>query len=429
MDKMIKVIEPITYLPNVHSMGVIGDPGCEGLGTYNMKVYAGALEESAKDDITLIVGDLVPVGNDKAYQAIHSLTEEIAGNDVYVLRGNHDTGAYSHYFGLKNYALILPSFSVVVLDNAARTFEAEGLELLSQVLAMQEVRQVVVAFHIPVPNHFIANAVSQEEFERLREAYEPWKEKVKYLLCGHVHSRFEDTVDGIPLICTGGGGAMIEDVSEEIRASDVEHHMIHFYEENDELVYKICDLSEDCYSRERKDPILRENLTETVQQEMMAYLKYQMFADRAKRRGLDKIANLFQALASSEYHHARNFYSVLERPSAFAESVQHFLPGENFEYTHLYQMLGDYAAEHQAPLTQQAYAGAAQAEQVHEKLLLQAQDLEAFDREKIYVCPICGFLMAGDTVPERCPVCGGSSYQFERYQVSDLRNGETEMEK
>jgi rubrerythrin len=236
-------------------------------------------------------------------------------------------------------------------------------------------------------------------------------------------------VDGIPLICTGGGGAMIEDVSEEIRASDVEHHMIHFYEENDELVYQICDLSEDCYSRERRDPILRENLTETVQHEMMAYLKYQMFADRAKRRGMDKIANLFTALASSEYHHARNFYSVLERPSAFAESVQHFLPGENFEHAHLYQMLGNYAAEHQAPLTRQAYAGAAQAEQVHEKLLLQAQDLEAFDREKIYVCPICGFVMAGDTVPERCPVCGGPSYQFEQYQVSDLRNGQTEMEK
>ena len=44
--KMKKVPERILRLENVHSIGVIGDPGCEGLGTYNMKVYAGALEES-----------------------------------------------------------------------------------------------------------------------------------------------------------------------------------------------------------------------------------------------------------------------------------------------------------------------------------------------------------------------------------------------
>lgn len=86
-ERLQKVQESIIYLPNVHSIGVIGDPGCEGLGTYNMKVYAGTLEESAKDDITLIVGDLVPTGNDFYYESITSLTEGIAENDVYVLRG------------------------------------------------------------------------------------------------------------------------------------------------------------------------------------------------------------------------------------------------------------------------------------------------------------------------------------------------------
>ena len=48
--KMIKVTESVTRPGRIRSMGVIGDPGCEGLGTYNMKVYAGALEESGKDD-------------------------------------------------------------------------------------------------------------------------------------------------------------------------------------------------------------------------------------------------------------------------------------------------------------------------------------------------------------------------------------------
>ena len=333
--KIKKVPKRILRLENVHSIGVIGDPGCEGLGTYNMKVYAGSLEESAKDDITLIVGDLVPAGTDHYYQVIRDMTETLAENPVYCLRGNHDTGEYTNYFGEKNYALLAEHFAVVVLDNALRTFEEDGLTLLSEVLAREDVEQVIIAFHIPVPNHFIQNCVSEEEFSRLRRAYEPWKEKVKYLLCGHVHSRFIDVVDSIPLICTGGGGAMIEDVSKDIKACDVEHHIIHFYEKDGVLDYRIADLSEDCYGRESENGVLNQNLNETVSGELKAHFQYLMFADRADRRGYPRIANLFRALAASEYHHARNFYSILERPAAFMESVGTFLPGEEIGRAHV----------------------------------------------------------------------------------------------
>lgn len=413
---MIKVTEPVISLPNVHSIGVIGDPGCEGLGTYNMKVYAGALEETAKDDITLIAGDLVPAGTKHYYNTIREITESLTENDVYSLRGNHDTGDYADYFGRKNYALLAENFALIVLDNAARTFEEEGLSLMAEVLSKEDVDQAILAFHIPVPNNFISNCVSQEEFDRLRQAYEPWRDKVKYLLCGHVHSRFEDEVDGIALICTGGGGAMIEDVSKDIRACDVEHHVVHFYEENGQLKYQIANLSEDCYGREREDGVLRQKLEETVQGELMAHFKYLMFADRARRRGMDRIANLFQALAASEYYHARNFYSVLDRPAPFRESVETYVPGEEFEYQHLYKMVAKYAEEHESPLTEQAYTGAAAAEKEHAALLKKASHIEEFDERILYVCPICGYVMTGTTVMERCPVCGGPKKQYEIYE-------------
>lgn len=413
--KLVQILEPIVRLKNVHSMGVIGDPGCEGLGTYNMKVYAGALEESSRDDITLIVGDLVPAGTDHHYRTIQDLTEVLAGNPVYCLRGNHDTGAYSDYFGLKNYALLTDDFAVIVLDNAVRSFEEEGLSLLRQVLSMEEVEQAVIAFHIPVPNHFIQNCVSEEEFGRLKDAYGPWKNKVKYLLCGHVHSRFEDVVDGIPLICTGGGGAMIEDVSKDIRACDVEHHIVHFYLEGGKLCHKIADLLEDCYKREREDGILSRKLEETVQGELLAHFNYLMFADRAERRGMERIASLFRALAASEYYHARSFFSILDQPAPFAETIQTYEPGETFEYSHFYRMLAQYAKDHDSPLAEQAYAGAAMAEKVHGELLKQAADMENFGEERVYVCPVCGYVMVGDAAPERCPVCGGPKKQYEVY--------------
>ena len=147
----------------------------------------------------------------------------------------------------------------------------------------------------------------------------------------------------------------------------------------------------------------------------MAHFQYLMFADRAGRRGMKGIAGLFEALAASEYYHARNFYSVLECPAPFAETVKSFLPGEEFEYQHLYQMLAEYAGEHKSPLAEQAYTSAAAAEKEHASLLRQAADLEHFAAEPVYVCPICGYVMSGEKVPERCPVCGGPSHQYESY--------------
>ena len=102
-----------------------------------MRVYAGALEETGRGDITLVAGDLVPTGTAHHYKTICEMTQALAENDVYVLRGNHDTGAYCDYFGRKNYALLLEGFALVVLDNALRTFEEEGLTLLSQVLRLR----------------------------------------------------------------------------------------------------------------------------------------------------------------------------------------------------------------------------------------------------------------------------------------------------
>lgn len=417
MKKIQKITKKLNYLEEVESIGVIGDPGCEGLGTYNMKVYAGALEKSAKDDITLVVGDLVPWGTKNYYSFISHFSESVAANPVYGLRGNHDTGEYEAHFGLHNYALFLKGFAVVVLDNALRKFEEEGLKLLAEVLEMKEVERVIIAFHIPVPNHFIRNCVSKEEFGRLQKAYRKHKNKVKYLLCGHVHSKFEDVVDGIPLICTGGGGAMIEDVSEEIRAADVEHHMIHFYIKNGEIKYRFENLWDNCYGKEAKDPILRDQIMATVQGELMAHLKYLMHADRARRRGLEDVAAMFDALAASEYFHARNFYSVIERPPVFSKASQEFSKTEEFEHKNFYDMMQKYCKDHHHPLAEGAYKAALNAEKVHADLLHKLNEEKTVSTKTIYVCPICGHLMTEESKTDRCQSCGAPARDYREYKL------------
>ncbi len=412
-----KIQQEINDIGVAQSFTIIGDPGCEGLGTTMMEVYAHALAISAITDFTLVVGDFVPQGTDRFYRDITELTNTIAQNPVYALRGNHDTGEYDAHFGNHNYALIGKNFTIVVLDNALRKFEEDGLILLQQVLARPDVNNVVVAFHIPLPNHYTKNSVNQEEFVKLQAAYGAHKAKVKYFICGHVHSRFIDTVDGVTFICTGGGGAMIEDISADIKAADVNYHVVRFTYTNGNLEYEIVDLNHTMYSKENSDTIMRSKLYDTVKDELLAHLKYLMFAERAQRRGYAKVAALFKALAESEYRHAKNFYAVYDRAKPFNKTIADFIPVEDFEYKRLYDMLGDYARENKLPLTEQAYNAARSAERDHAILLRQAVNMDEFDKKTFYVCPICGYLMTDKMA--RCPICGAPAMRFEEFTAKE----------
>lgn len=412
-SKIVKISQQLNYLPQCESFAVIGDPGCEGLGTSMMQVYANALGEASRDDFILVAGDLVPVGDERHYRTICDITNSLSEKDVYVLRGNHDTGAYCDCFGLMNYALISPDFTIVVLDNAMRKFDREGLDLLGEILARGDCENVIITFHIPLPNHFIKNCVPQEEYEKLRAVYLPYKDKIKYFVCGHVHSRFEDIVDDIPFICTGGGGAMIEDVSEDIKASDIDYHIVRFHCSFGVLSHEIIDLGDRPYTREIRDSIAKEKLADTVKSELYAHLHYLTFAERAEKRGYGKIANLFYALAESEYRHARSFFSILNKTQPFAETGKSFIAGEVFEYEKLYAMMQEYCKEQDLPLSRQAYRDAAAAEKIHAELLKEAAVLDNFTRDSIYVCPVCGFVMTDKK--ERCPICGAPGRVFKEY--------------
>jgi len=69
--------------------------------------------------------------------------------------------------------------------------------MLKQTLAQADVKNVVIAFHIPLPNHFTKNAVSQEEYAKLQQ---------NYLLC-LPHLRLSDdrsgrTLPGVRFACS-----------------------------------------------------------------------------------------------------------------------------------------------------------------------------------------------------------------------------------
>lgn len=416
-----KVEEKIVRRPELRSFCVIGDPGCEGIGACNMQVYAAALQEGSTDDLILIAGDLVPDGNEKYYRTAFETTDALADRDVYILRGNHDGGAYETYFGRGDYAILGGGTALIVLDNARRRFSDEGLALVREVLERPEVEHAFLAFHIPLPNAFIGNTVPAEEFAHLKDAYAARKDKIRFFIAGHVHSRFEDTVDGIPFICTGGGGAMIEDISGKIPAAEVDHHVYRFEKtEAGEWKSRRVDLSEKPYRIEKDDPILADQLETTVKGELFAHLRYQTFAERAEKRGYKAVAALFRALAESEYRHARSFFALLETPENFQETVGSFIPREKFEYEHYYKTVGAYADAHARPVSKLAYGAAADAEKIHAQLLAEASDMENFKAAGFEVCPNCGFIrrISEDGSAGSCPVCGASAKLFIAFRAS-----------
>lgn len=413
MNKIKKIEDKIKKIEHLNSFCVIGDPGCEGLGTYMMQTYARALTKSGIDNITLIAGDLVPEGETRYYNKVCNLTDIVAKNDVYVLRGNHDTGDYNEFFGLSDYALIGEHFTLVIMDNSFRSFSENGLSLLGEILKREDCKHVLIAFHIPIPNHFTQNAVSKEEYEKLQSVYLPYKDKIDYFICGHVHSYFEDSIDGIPLICTGGGGAFIEDISEQIKAADVNHHIIRFTWNGQEVTHEFVELDEFVYHNEANHPILHEQLMDSVKGELLAHLKYLSYAEKAKRRGYEEIASLFFALAESEYRHAKNFFSIVDQPNSFEQTIETFIPAETFEYKRMYQMLSDYSKQEDLVLSEQAYKDAAYAEKVHAALLEEAKEIDTFQKEQFFVCPVCGYLM--EEKEARCPVCGAPARDFKEF--------------
>lgn len=420
MNNLQKITAPI-IAREFNSFAMIGDPGCDGLGIASMQVFASALTCASSSDLILVTGDLVPHGDQRNYQRASAIISRVAQQDVYMLRGNHDGGAYHDFFGLSEFALVNDKIALIVLDNANRQFTESGLKLLNEILTTTKCHNIVIAFHIPLPNNFTTNTVSATEFEKLRAVYLPHQSRIKYLVCGHVHSRFVDEIGGIKLVCSGGGGAMIEDVSDKISAAEIDHHLVHFTLNADgELVHQFIDLSDQFYEVELLDGTLSEQLHNAVKGELFAHLRYLSFAEDSERRGLHQQANLFYALAESEYRHARSFFSLLEKPVHFRETAATFIPREKFEYEHLYQAMQNYSEQHGAPLTNRAFADAADAEKIHAQLLTECA-AENFAVTELYVCQSCGFVKRHHHANsnERCPVCGAPNNRFTKFVAND----------
>ncbi|MDD5216662.1 MAG: metallophosphoesterase [Candidatus Omnitrophica bacterium] len=407
---LIKIQEQALRLVPFSSFSIIGDPGCDGLGAATMSIFARALH-ARPVDFSIIVGDLVPLGSKPLYENVSEFIEMLAPNPVFAICGNHDTEYFDSYFGRRNYVLFNDDILFIILDNSKREFSFEALELCRHALATYPNENVVILFHIPPPNSFTRNSLSREQWEPFREIYTPHRQRIRYLICGHVHSYFEDAIDDIPIIVSGGGGARIEAVDKQVDEKKARYHIVRFeFDHSKRLSHATIGLEDQAYQTELADATLAQYLQQAYQNEMAAHFKYRLFAEQAKDKGLAGLAKLFSALSESEFYHAKNHYYVLGQKGSVGSNLEDSLRNETYEVETLYPQTMQYAREKRHGLAKYAFLDALEAEKVHKKLLedaranyLQQKDIPPAE---YYTCSSCGYTIKADQKPSYCPICG-----------------------
>jgi len=187
-------------------------------------------------------------------------------------------------------------------------------------------------------------------------------------------------------------------------------------------------------------PKTLENLIKAFIGESQARNRYTFYASKARKEGLEQVAEIFTITAENEKEHAETLYElalelskslglkigslVVEAaaPLALGSTVDNLraaIAGENFEYTKMYPEYAKIAEDEGYSLIAARLRAIARAEQHHEerfkKLLKELENESIFKKkEKVWwVCRKCGYVHYGEEPPEKCPSCGHSRNYFQ----------------
>ncbi|AKG92329.1 Rubrerythrin [Geoglobus ahangari] len=159
-----------------------------------------------------------------------------------------------------------------------------------------------------------------------------------------------------------------------------------------------------------------ENLKGAFAGESQASVKYRIFAELAKEKGLRNLARVFEAFSFSEFVHAKNHLKNLRDLDDPVANLEEAIKGETYEVEEMYPKFYEEAIKENKKRAATSFRWAMEAEKEHAevyrrlKVLVESGRDKAFE-EKIYVCPTCGYIFVGEA-PEVCPLCSVSRETF-----------------
>lgn len=168
-----------------------------------------------------------------------------------------------------------------------------------------------------------------------------------------------------------------------------------------------------------KREMTRKFLQDAFAGESMAHMKYLTFAEDARKKGKEKLAKMWEAVAYAEFVHARNHFIALGNLGEVKDNLKSSYEGENFEIEEMYPVYGnaaDFQKENEAIRTVNY---AIEAEKTHrvmyEESIKEIENKEDISSDSYYVCPICGYT-SKDGAPDKCPVCGAPKEKFVEFK-------------
>jgi rubrerythrin len=156
------------------------------------------------------------------------------------------------------------------------------------------------------------------------------------------------------------------------------------------------------------------NLKEAFAGESQANRTYLAFAARADREGYPQVARLFRAAAEAETIHALNHLRALNAVQTTMENLKEAMAGEVAEFERMYPRMIEAAQTEGHKEAERTFKFANEVEKVHARLFQEAlMSLEAKELVEMFVCPICGYTVAGEP-PDNCPICNAKKKTFRR---------------
>ncbi len=175
-----------------------------------------------------------------------------------------------------------------------------------------------------------------------------------------------------------------------------------------------------------------QNLLKSFAGESQARMRYDYFASKAKKEGLEQIAAIFAETALNEKEHAKRFFKFLEgsmveitatypagKIGTTMENLKASADGENEEWTELYPEFAKVAEEEGFREVAAAFKMIAKVEAAHEDrfrtLYNNLEEGKVFKRgdKVVWKCRNCGFIHEGTAAPKMCPACLHPQSYFE----------------
>lgn len=154
------------------------------------------------------------------------------------------------------------------------------------------------------------------------------------------------------------------------------------------------------------------NLWSAFSGECEARVRYEFFADMARKDGYEQIASIFDETSHNEREHAEIWYGYLGQVSNTENNLKRSSKLEEYESTEMYINFANIAKEEGLDDISKKFQQVAQIEKAHgdryNKLRNNILEKEVFSKNTkvIWQCRNCGYLLFAENAPEHCPVCG-----------------------